>query len=188
MQLLRAKAAYVRALQTELDADPDVKAAAAALRVSVALASQVPLLNQRILDFAIKHEGTEVGNGECWTFADEAMRSANTTHPDVYVWGRALGSKERVFPGDIIQFTSVHLQMGTSWVDLGVPNHTAIVREVKSSGVYVILHQNAGTAGKVVSEMTINLNMKTAGEYVIYRPGSSPEATSTDATKDGERN
>jgi hypothetical protein len=172
MQLLSAKSAYNRALRAELDADPDLKAAAAAQRVSVAKESQVPALNHQILDFAIKHLGTEVGNGECWTLADEAMKSANTTHPAAYVWGRPLGGNERVFPGDIIQFTTVRLQNGTWWEILGDPNHTAIVREVKSSGVYVILHQNYGKPGKIVSELTINLNTKTAGEFVIYRPGN----------------
>jgi hypothetical protein len=172
MQLLSAKSAYDRALRAELDADPDVKAAAAAQRVSIAKESEVPALNRQILDFAIKHIGTQVGDGECWTLADAAMRSANATHPATYVWGRALGSNDRVFPGDIIQFTTVRLQNGTWWEVLGDPNHTAIVREVKSSGVYVILHQNYGKPGKVVSELTVNLNTKTAGEFVVYRPGS----------------
>jgi hypothetical protein len=172
MQLLSAKSAYDRALRTELDSDPDMKAATAAQRVAIVKQSEVPTLNQQILDFAIKHVGTQVGDGECWTLADAAMRSANATHPTTYVWGRALRSKDRIFPGDIIQFTTVRLQNGTWWETLGDPNHTAIVREVKSSGVYVILHQNYGKPGKVVLELTINLNTKTAGEFVIYRPGA----------------
>jgi hypothetical protein len=172
MQLLSAKSAYASALKSQLDADPDVKAAAAVQRAAIVRQSQMPALNQQILDFAIKHIGTEVGNGECWTLADDAMRSANATHPAIYVWGRPLGTNDRVFPGDIIQFTTVRLQNGTWWEILGDPNHTAIVREVKSTGVYVILHQNYGKPGKVVSELTINLNTKTAGEFVVYRPGT----------------
>jgi len=172
MQLLTAKSAYAQALQAEVDTDPDVKAALAARRASVTMDAVAPTLNQQILDFAIKHVGTEVGNGECWTLADEAMRSAKATHPDIFVWGRALTSNETVLPGDIIQFTSVHLQNGKWWEHLGDPDHTAIVREVKSTGVYVILHQNFGKPGRVVSELTINLNQKTAGKFVIYRPGN----------------
>jgi hypothetical protein len=171
IQLLSAKSAYNRALQADFEADPNVKAALAAHRGEIARQSQVPVLNLQILSFAIPHLGTEVGNGECWTLADEAMKSANTTHPDAYVWGRPLGANERVFPGDIIQFTSVRLQNGQWWETLGDPNHTAIVREVKASGVYDILHQNYGKPGKVVSELTIDLNTKTAGQFVIYRPG-----------------
>lgn len=82
MQLLSARSVYDQALQAELDADPDVKAARAAQGVAAAKKSEVPALNQQILDFAVKHLGTQVGNGECWTLADEAMRSANATHPE----------------------------------------------------------------------------------------------------------
>jgi hypothetical protein len=165
--VLTIKSTYVRALNAAYAADPGVQAAQAA----VAQAAAVPDLNNQIVKFAIEHIGSQVGDGECVTLAEEAMKSANATHPGTYVWGRALGPNDTVFPGDIIQFTSVRLQSGTGGIDLGDPNHTAIIRTVISPGVYDILHQNFGMSGKVVSELTIDLSTKTAGQYVIYRPG-----------------
>jgi hypothetical protein len=190
MQLVNARAAYDRALRALLNADPDVKAAtvaAAAHPALMAVDSSVPVLNRMILDFAARNMGKEVGNGECWTLADEAMKSAGTTHPDVYIWGRALAKNEKVLPGDIIQFKSVRLQMGTRWELLGDPDHTAIVRKVNSRGVYVILHQNYGQPGKVVSELTIDTNLKTAGDFVIYRPGNSAGIIDKDAKTSAKR-
>jgi hypothetical protein len=173
---LTVKSAYVRALNAAYAADPGVQAAQAA----AARAAAVPDLNVQILKFATDHMGQQVDNGECWTLADDAMKSAHTTHPGLYVWGRPLKPSETVFPGDIIQFTSVHLQNGTRWLDLGDPNHTAIVSQVVSSGVYIVLHQNFGKPGKTVSELKIDLNQKTAGQFIIYRPG--PDA-GTSASK-----
>jgi hypothetical protein len=172
---LTVKSAYVRSLNAAYAADPGVQAAQAA----VARAAAMPDLNIQILKFATDHEGQQVGDGQCWTLADDAMKSAHTTHPGLYVWGRPLKPNETVFPGDIIQFTSVHLQNGTWWVNLGDPNHTAIVSQVLSSGVYIVLHQNFGKPGKTVSELKIDLNQKTAGEYVIYRPGPDAGAGSS---------
>ena len=58
-------------------------------------------------------------------------------------------------------------------MNLGDPHHTAVVLEVVSPGVYTVLHQNFGKAGKTVSQSILDLNTKTSGEYVIYGPGAS---------------
>ena len=137
-------------------------------RQEIAALPLTPLLNQQVLHFATEHRGEQVGNGECWTLADEALKSAGTTHPDTYVWGRALAEGEPVLPGDVVQFTTVRLEKAGKWMELGTPRHTALVEKVEAPGVYTLIHQNFG--GRTVKETTVDLNTKTAGEVVIYRP------------------
>jgi hypothetical protein len=129
----------------------------------------IPPVNQRILDFAKKNAGQQVGNGECWTLANEALKAAGARHPSVMVWGRKLSAGEEPMPGDVIQFTSVtfHSKKGTS--HYGGPDHTAIIEQVVSPGVFLLLQQNMG-GNKTVSEATIDLATKTEGELAIYRP------------------
>jgi hypothetical protein len=141
-------------------------------RREIAMLPVTPLLNQHILEFAASRIGQQVGNGECWTLADEALKAVGAGHASAYVWGRALAPSEEVYPGDVIQFTSVKLENGRGRQQFGTPNHTAIVKRPVSPGIYVILHQNWGKAGRTVSELEIDLSTKTAGEFVIYRPVS----------------
>jgi hypothetical protein len=67
--------------------------------------------------------------------------------------------------------------MGRAWMLMGEPNHTAIVKEVKSPGVYVLLNQNTSQSGKTVSETTIDVSQKVSGDLIIYRPGSAASDT-----------
>jgi hypothetical protein len=129
----------------------------------------IPPVNQRILDYAKKHSGQQVGNGECWTLANEALKAAAARRPATMVWGRKLSAGEEPLPGDVIQFTSVtfHSKKGTS--HYGSPNHTAIIEQVQSPGVFLLLQQNMG-GQKTVSEGTIDLATKTEGALAIYRP------------------
>jgi hypothetical protein len=137
-------------------------------REEIAALPLTPPLNWSVLRFAIEHRDMQVGNGECWTLADEALKAAGASHPDTYVWGRALGSGEPVIHGDIVQFTSVRLENGQSWMTIGTPAHTAIIERVNGPGEYVLIHQNFG--GRTVKETPVDLGTKTAGEFVIYRP------------------
>ncbi|MGO9114692.1 MAG: hypothetical protein ACLP9L_36205 [Thermoguttaceae bacterium] len=140
-------------------------------RREIAALPLTPLVNQRIVEYAVKQMGQQVGNGECWTLADEALKAAGARHPGTFVWGRPLMPGEEVCPGDVIQFTSVKLEKRGSTQFLGMPNHTAIVGRVMSPGVYVILQQNTGgKAGKTVSDSEIDLSTKTEGKIEIYRP------------------
>src|SRR4051812_31163778 len=47
-------------------------------------------VNAAIVAFARQSFGKQIGNGECWTLADKALKVAGAKAPDVYVWGRAL--------------------------------------------------------------------------------------------------
>jgi hypothetical protein len=134
----------------------------------------VPLLNQKVLAFAAEKMGEQVGNGECWTLADEALKSAGARPADGYNFGRELKPGERAVPGDVMQFTSVKLAGrrggGTYTITLGTPNHTAVIREVKGPRSYEVLHQNFGDAGKTVSKVTLDLADLTEGDVKFFRP------------------
>jgi hypothetical protein len=45
-----------------------------------------------------------------------------------------------------------------------------LVAIAAAPGIYVILHQNSGKAGRTVSESEIDLSTKTEGEIMMYRP------------------
>src|SRR5437660_1228712 len=45
------------------------------------------VFNPKILEFGLAHVGTQVGNGECWTLAAEALDYAGAKPPSGYVFG-----------------------------------------------------------------------------------------------------
>jgi hypothetical protein len=125
-------------------------------------------MNAAVIGFARKSLGKQVGNGECWTLADKALKAAGAQHPDTYVWGRPLAAGEAPLPGDVIQFKECRLEKDGHWQLLGTPAHTAIVETVRTPTQLHILHQNYGV--KIVTELTIDTAARTAGELTIYRP------------------
>jgi hypothetical protein len=167
--VLDARQAYRAALQAAIGGDPPAKASTKAADAAPPKPPDPAPMNAAIVAFARQSFGKQIGNGECWTLADKALKIAGAKAPDVYVWGRALdAAKEEVLPGDVIQFTKVRVEKGGMFLNFGTPQHTAIIEKVVSPGVYQILHQNAGV--KTVTEMTLDVSTKTAGELVIYRP------------------
>src|SRR5262245_8213328 len=77
---------------------------------------QAPLtINQKITTFAQGKLGQQVGAGECWDLAEEALKqsgaqtstdlsSSGSVGPDDdYVWGDSIDMKD-IKPGDVIQF------------------------------------------------------------------------------------
>ena len=106
-----------------------------------------PSINMKVLAYCETQRGKKVGNGECWTLAAEGLKDANAKNANGYTYGRKLTPGEKVFPGDIMQFTEAkfsgsHSDGSTWWVQLGVPNHTAVVRRVLGPSKYEILEQN----------------------------------------------
>ena len=138
----------------------------------------IPPVNQRILDFAKKHSGQQVGNGECWTLANEALKAAGARHPESMVWGRPLAEGEEAMPGDVLQFTSVTFKSGKKTFHYGAPNHTAVIEQVLSPGVFVLLQQNMNGV-KTVGEATIDLASKTEGNIKTYRPMANRSRSDT---------
>ena len=84
-------------------------ALAGGLRSAEGQGKQLPDLNQKVLKFAEDHMGQQVGNGECWTLAAEALSSAGAARPGakgvgVYDFGHKLEAGEGLLPGDVVQF------------------------------------------------------------------------------------
>ena len=68
--------------------------------------------NQTVLAYARQRVGRQVGSGECFDLADEALRNAGASSASEYgpitptadyVWGRRV-SRQEAQPGAIIQF------------------------------------------------------------------------------------
>lgn len=157
----------------------------------------LPALNAAVLEFARKNLGEQVGNGECWTLANDALRAAGgksspsyTDYPAKgdYVWGVGVSgvsvadgkrteesgaAKLAPLPGDIVQFRDakfVGARPGGGTYTMTASHHTAIVAAASPDGkTLMVLHQNwAGK--KTVGEATIKLADLKEGWVKVYRP------------------
>jgi hypothetical protein len=155
----------------------------------------IPLLNQKVLEFARERIGKKVAYGQCLSLAVEALRYAGAKRYPFdpsgdYVWGRPVASFKEALPGDILQFRNAVFQ-GKRWITKRrwvswhheYPHHTAIVSEVREGGrVVAIFHQNVGAHAdddatkQVVQEATIRPESLQAGGAVgIFRPVARDE-------------
>ncbi|RYD20391.1 MAG: CHAP domain-containing protein [Verrucomicrobiaceae bacterium] len=122
--------------------------------------------NAAIVEYCRRNNGRKVGDGECWTLANEAFKATGKRRPgaDNRVWGRVVNyQSEGVRPGDIIEFQSA-LFPGY----ITGSKHTAIVAE-GGKGDISIAEQNMMGSRKV-SFRSINLNSKISGKVTVYRP------------------
>jgi len=129
-------------------------------------------INNDVHLYANRQIGTQVGNGECFTLADTALRQAGAksatdygriTGNANYRWGNPV-TLRTIIPGDIIQFrnylmtvTTVTVtrvetggggfseQTNTQTQTQSRPHHTAIVNNVGTNGEVSVLEQNVGT-------------------------------------------
>jgi hypothetical protein len=120
---------------------------------------------EQTVKFASDKSGQQVGDGECYALADEALKAAGAKSADSYgkitptadyVWGKAeTVSKAR--GGDIVQFkdytvtvtvvTKISRADGSSeerieTETLSRPHHTAVVSQTGSNGAVTVLEQN----------------------------------------------
>lgn len=132
-------------------------------------------LNGKVIEFVNSVMGTQVGRGECWDLAQEAldMNLADWARPTTF--GIPLNPESNeIKAGDIIQFRTVtiieHLPGGvTRRETLGAPDHTAVIYKVLGKKHYTLAHQNVG-GKRSVMKSNINLAKVTGGQYWIYRP------------------
>lgn len=137
-----------------------------ALRESdVQINQYVPELNRKTLAFATARQGKRVGDGECWTLAARALEDAGARRKGSFGFGRKLGVRDSILPGDVIQFFKVKLGPHS------MPQHTAIVYEVLGSEKLTMIHQNSD-GEKFVSLLTIDLDQVKTGSIDFYRPRS----------------
>jgi PAS domain-containing protein len=129
-------------------------------------------LGSRVLAFAQSRLGRQVGDGECFTLADQALQSAGARSaasyaeisPDAdYTWGHRV-ALSALRPGDVLQFRDYQVQTRTTYAQPGAEaaqgytqtmrvdereHHTAIVERVEGPTV-VLLEQNVDPGGRIV--------------------------------------
>lgn len=130
-------------------------------------------INQDILTYARAQLNTKVGDGECWTYVENAVTgaggvSSRTLTPNFgpnanYVWGdtRALSALQA---GNLVQFRNYSwtrtVEETVTFADGGGststqttsesrPHHSAIVNNVTPGGLVEILEQNAPAGSSV---------------------------------------
>lgn len=153
----------------------------------------------RIIAYAHRQRGDRVGDGQCYTFADRALRQADaksardygTITPDAdYVWGTSV-ALANLQPGDVIQFRNYSYDRETviEREDEKVTrtdsqdreHHTAIVQSVDGNGAVTVWEQNAPDGSPVTrtqlfftSGTTTHGNERTTirvkGSFWFYRP------------------
>ncbi|MGV6862669.1 MAG: hypothetical protein ACWA41_12935 [Putridiphycobacter sp.] len=128
----------------------------------------LPTTNQKIIEFCEKNFNKKIDRGECWDLAKFALDYANADWKAPYDFGTVIQTKKnKILPGDIMQFDNVVFESETSYVTF--PLHTAIVYEVKSQDKIVMAHQNFNN-NKTVQTFEIDLTSKTKGKITFYRP------------------
>lgn len=137
-------------------------------------------------------KGTQVGNGECWTLANNALLatghslSGRGLEPPMssqsYVHGSCIlalsqpGANTKpiqtcaVQRGDIMQFLTARFEAphGRSWKTAGAPDHTAVVVGVDADGSFRVLEQNTGGV-KIVVDGRYDVRELVSGEVRVYR-------------------
>jgi hypothetical protein len=125
-------------------------------------------LQAKIVAWCKSQVGKQVGNGECWTLANEAFNECGGQRPgeDLRVWGRKLDfPKETPQPGDIVEYRSATFANGSRTG----PEHTAVVTGKTKKGLLVIAEQNWGGVKKV-RETEFDPAGLQSGEMMFYRP------------------
>lgn len=121
----------------------------------------------RIAAYCVAQKGRKVGNGECWTLADEAFKSAGARRPgsDMRVWGRRVNpAAEVIRPGDVVEFQSARFSDGI----ITGSAHTAVVVQGGGQEGFTIAEQNWGR--KTVRFREMSMKTLVAGKVMIYRP------------------
>ena len=132
-------------------------------------------LNDRVLAYVKGVIGKTIGSGECWDLAQEALDANGADWSRPVNYGMLLDpARDRIAPGDIIQFKSVRLRTnltggGMMYRTIGAPDHTAIIMRVEGEKKYTLAHQNSDGKRYVITS-EVDLNGMITGTYWIYRP------------------
>jgi len=150
-----------------------------------------PSLAEKILTFCRAHKGEQVGDGECSSLADNALkesnakgRSAEKPNKGDYVWGEPVyaqvtgeakpqGKVTDIQPGDIIQLRDVKLagkEANGRTYTMSFGHHTAVVAAVENGGATIrIFHQNY-SGKRVVMDGVLHPGDLKEGWLRFYRP------------------
>lgn len=132
----------------------------------------IPALNKNIIEFVNANLNKKVGRGECWDLAAQALNTHRAKWDGKYSYGTKVDYKsECIYPGDIIQFERVvaEYKIDGGMMRDEMPQHTAIIYEVTSTGNFILAHQNYNNKKKVVLTSLKMENIK-RGKVIIYRP------------------
>jgi hypothetical protein len=136
--------------------------------VDAPAAAPTAAIAESVVSYASRRLGRRVGNGECFTLADRALRHAGARSaadygailPDGdYVWGTEV-SLANLRPGDIVQFRDYSCTVTTVTETDSATNtdervqerrhHTAIVERAGPDGAVTVLEQNSPPGSAVV--------------------------------------
>src|SRR5262249_5434679 len=129
--------------------------------------------------FALNHLGQQVGNGECWTLAEDALLFAGAKPAVGYVFGDKIPLSSTQ-PGDILQFESAVFVGATYWMQMGFPHHTVIVDAVQGNQ-FAIVQQNFNGVRKVQLS-AINLADQRSGTVTAYRAVAKEDTPASQAS------
>ena len=159
-------------------------------------------LGNTIASFAIRAQGRVVGDGECFSLADQALTYAGArsaayyseiTPDGDYIWGKPIRLNV-VRPGDILQFRNYHIQRRVTTTihgDDGATSemqsqemeerdhHTAIVTANYGTSL-AIAEQNVEPLGRVVQQNVIEIASGTK------QTASAGTQTTTEIVVDGD--
>ena len=137
-----------------------------------------PDLNSKVVRYVDSVIGQTVDRGECWDLAAAALDYAGayldrSSQKSIYVFGQTINpSREKVYPGDIIQIENVKLEYtnGDMIYTENMAHHTAIIYEILTEGHYKIAHQNTSFSGRKVGISELKMDTIKKGKIIFYRP------------------
>lgn len=135
-------------------------------------ANDIPLTNQKVVEYVKTVIGKKVDRGECWDLANQALLYANAKWEFPTKFGKPYDyKKEQILAGDLIQINGVVMESRTetSVVRWKMTEHTAIVYEAGEEGKIKVAEQNVNGVRKVMIS-SWNLNDLKSGKMQFYRP------------------
>jgi hypothetical protein len=200
MMIIHAQAGH--ATTRHSPSSPRLRGRSAALQFSKKL-NPARQLGDKIVAFALRAEGSQVGAGECFDLADQALANAGARtaafYTDVtpdgdYIWGTPV-RPEAARPGDILQFRNFRIvrritttirnedgeinQVQTQEVEER-DHHTAIVTQNLGTSL-AIAEQNVEPLGRIVQRNTIEIASGTTTAF-----NAQAAATTRQVSLDGE--
>lgn len=134
--------------------------------------SDLPEVNQEIIDYVDDHMNQKIDRGECWDLLKQALDNAGADWDFPNTWGDKYDPYENtVLPGDCLQYSNVVFKYKKGNVEYTskAPKHSAIIYEVISPTQFKVAQQNANGVRKVKLG-DLNLDNLKKGKIVFYRP------------------
>jgi hypothetical protein len=133
----------------------------------------LPQLNRQVLEYVESVIGEQVGRGECWDLANQALLLIDAKWDGRYKYGKEYNPRRTaVLPGDLIQFKDVKVRYreGNTIYTESMDHHTAIVYRVLEDGTLELAHQNTTFSGRTVGVSKLDPTTVVSGRMWFYRP------------------